>query len=68
MHYCLICERKYKTIESYNDHLNRKQHKTNVMKLESIYAVNKYSGAYKQWKLNRKMFDTKKDTDNQTSG
>lgn len=64
MHYCLICDSKYKTISSYNDHLNRSQHKTNVIKLESIYSVNPNSAAYKQWKLNRQLFDTVKKDNN----
>ena len=64
MHYCLICDRKYKTISSYNDHLNRSQHKTNVIKLESIYSVNPQSNAYKQWKLNKEKFDTVKKENN----
>ena len=58
MFYCLICDRKYKSTLSYNQHLNRKQHKTNVMKLESIYSVNPHSRSYEQWKKNREMFDT----------
>ena len=61
MFYCLICDRKYQTTLSYNNHLTRKQHKTNVMKLESIYSINPDSKSYKQWKKNREMFDTIKE-------
>ena len=60
MHCCLICDKKYKTISSYNDHLNRSQHKTNVIKLESIYSRNPHSASYKQWKINREIFDNVK--------
>ena len=66
MYYCLICDRKYKTDQSYNDHLNRKQHKTNLIKLESLYSMNPHSNAYKQWKVNREQFDKKKEVNKKT--
>ena len=61
MFYCLICNRKYKNPQSYNDHLTRKYHKINLMKLELLYSQNPDSNAYKQWKLNLEMFDKKKE-------
>lgn len=38
MHYCLVCETHFKTIQSYNDHLSRKRHKTQIMKHKLIFS------------------------------
>ena len=34
--YCLICDRRYKNAQFYNDHLNRKPHLRNFAKLRKL--------------------------------
>ena len=61
MYYCLICERKYKTNESYNFHLSRNYHKTKLMKLESLYGLkDPDSDDYKQWTDTKHKYNTPK--------
>lgn len=38
MHYCLVCNTHFKNNQSYNDHLSRKRHRTNIMKLRLLYS------------------------------
>lgn len=45
--YCLICEKKYANETAYNDHLTRKQHRTKLLKLETIFSKN--SADYVEW-------------------
>ena len=47
--YCLICGKKYANEIGYNDHLTRKQHHINLMKLQTLYAKDPDSDAYKTW-------------------
>ena len=61
MYYCLICERKYPNDESYNDHLSRKQHRTKLMKLQTIYGTkDPDSIEYQQWVEKREKYNSKK--------
>ena len=58
MLYCLICKTKYADKEKYDEHIRRKKHRTNLMKLQKIYKNKTESIEY----LEQPIVDEKKQT------